>query len=534
METGVDAGNVTVSAPASRRRSLGLALVLVVAAGVVVAIVLGTRPSSPRASSGGVSAAGAAIVQRRNLVETDTESGTLAYANPQTVYNRLTGTITWLPAVGQLIRPGQRLYRVNGRPVVLLDGALPAYRALTAKDSPGQDILQLNSDLVQMGFADGQITIDDAWQTGTTDAVERWQASLGEKQTGKIALGWIVFLPGAQLCDPLETTCGSTVGGSGSGSSAGSGSGPTNGCGVAEASATVPAPHPEFVDLTTSSTTTPTTTTSTTSTTTTTTPATTTTTPTTTTTRTKGTKPPSRHKPGGSGSSSGKRSRSGTASGSGSGHSSGSGKGSSGSGSGSGNASGSGKSSGSGKGSSGSGSGNSAGSASAILQTTSTELVVTVDLSASNQSEAKVGETVTIEMPAGNTVNGRISAVSSVAQTSSSSGNGSGSGPGSGSGSGSGSSGSTIPVTVTLSGQHSGAGLDQASVSVNFAQQRAKHVLSVPVTALVATAGGGYAVQEAAAPYKLIPVTTGLFAAGYVQISGPGIHPGLQVTDSQG
>ena len=59
-------------------------------------------------------------------------------------------------------------------------------------------------------------------------------------------------------------------------------------------------------------------------------------------------------------------------------------------------------------------------------------------------------------------------------------------------------------------------------------------MLSVPVTALVATAGGGYAVQEAAAPYKLIPVTTGLFAAGYVQISGPGIHPGLQVTDSQG
>jgi hypothetical protein len=59
-------------------------------------------------------------------------------------------------------------------------------------------------------------------------------------------------------------------------------------------------------------------------------------------------------------------------------------------------------------------------------------------------------------------------------------------------------------------------------------------VLSVPVTALVATAGGGYAVQEAAAPHSLIPVATGLFAAGYVQISGNGIYPGLQVTDSQG
>lgn len=40
--------------------------------------------------------------------------------------------------------------------------------------------------------------------------------------------------------------------------------------------------------------------------------------------------------------------------------------------------------------------------------------------------------------------------------------------------------------------------------------------------------------QEADSPFALLPVTAGLFAAGYVQISGSGIHPGLQVTDSQG
>ena len=90
-------------------------------------------------------------------------------------------------------------------------------------------------------------------------------------------------------------------------------------------------------------------------------------------------------------------------------------------------------------------------------------------------------------------------------------------------------------MTITLTGHHQKvAGLDQAAVSVNFEQQKANNVLSVPVTALVATAGGGYAVQKAAAPQRLIPVTPGLFAAGYVQISGAGIYPGLQVTDSQG
>ena len=60
---------------------------------------------------------------------------------------------------------------------------------------------------------------------------------------------------------------------------------------------------------------------------------------------------------------------------------------------------------------------------------------------------------------------------------------------------------------------------------MNFAQQRAKHVLSVPVTALLAVSGGNYAVQEAAAPHKLIPVTIGLFAAGYVADLGLGHLP---------
>ena len=191
---------------------------------------------------------------------------------------------------------------------------------------------------------------------------------------------------------------------------------------------------------------------------------------------------------------------------------------------------------GSGVGSGGS-SGSGGGAPTAVLQTSSTRLVATVDLPASSQSEAVVGQHVTVEMPNSATVGGRITAVSRIAQSSSSSGTSSGSGSGSsGSGSGSGdtpSGSSTIPVTISLDKRVSGAGWDQAAVSANFAQAKAKHVLSVPVTALIATSGNEYAVQEAAASHKLLPVHTGLFAAGYVQISGPGIHAGLRVTDSQ-
>jgi cell division septation protein DedD len=502
---------------------------------VVVIVVVAAGSSSPNSAAANASTAtGAATVQRRDLVETDTESGTLSYDAPQTVYNRLSGTITWLPNVGQVIHAGGTLFKVDGAPVILMNGTTPAYRDLSAADSAGEDILQLNRNLVDLGFNPDGIVINDTWQAATTDGVELFQGSLGEPETGILTLGQIVFLPGDQLISTVDGTVGSTGGG---------------GSANSNASITVDPPAPQFVSLrVSSSTTTPTTpTTSTTtqpSTTTQTTSTTTTTTPTTTSGHKKKKQHPSQsqtiaaliqllraenaqlqaelrahHSSGGT-------------SGSGGGHkSSGGHKGSSGS------HSGGDSGSGSGSGDSGSG-GTGGGTPVEILQTTSTRLVVTVDLSASSQSEAVVGEHVTVELPDGNTVNGRISAVSPVAQNSNSgsgSGNGNGGGGGGGSGNGNGgSSSSTVPVTIAINGHHLGAGLDQAAVSVNFVEQRANHVLSVPVTALLATSGSSYAVQEASPPYKLIPVTTGLFAAGYVQISGAGIYSGLQVTDSQG
>jgi membrane fusion protein, multidrug efflux system len=508
------------------RRRLGAALALLAAIAVVVVVVLttGSSPSSPAAAAAASDTSGVATVERQNLIETDTEAGTLSYSDPQTVYDRLSGTITWLPSVGHEIRPGGTLYKVDGEPVIMLNGSTPAFREMYSGMSAGADVLQLNRNLVRLGFNPDGIVIDDTWQPATTDGVEQFQDSLGETPTGSLPLGQVVFLPG----DQLVTTVDGTLGDAGSGG----GSPPSS-----DTSTPVAATHPDFVDLETVST--PTT------------PTTPTTSTTSTTTSTSTT--PS----GGTGSQTKKRKKSKNsesrqtlaaliallkaeiaqlkAAGRAPQASSGAG--------GSPKSSSPDKGSSSGqdapKASSGSGGGGGGGSATAILQTTSTHLVVTVDLDASVQSEAVVGEHVQVEMPAGNTVGGKITAVSSIAQSSSSDDGGSaggsgGGGGGGGSGGGSGGSSSTIPVTVTLTGHHSGAGLDQAAVSVNFAEQRANQVLSVPVTALLATSGGNYSVQESAPPHKLIPVTTGLFAAGDVQISGSGVYPGLRVTDSQG
>jgi hypothetical protein len=478
-------------------------LALLIAAAAIVVLVAHSSPSSASGShqSAGTTG-GSATVRRRNLVATDTESGTLSYAGAQTVYNRLGGTVTWLPPVGRTIKPGGVLYRVDGEPVILMSGSAPAYRTLSAADVDGNDVLELNRNLKRLGFDAAGITADDVWQPGTSLGVEELQESLGEEATGSLTLGQVVFLPGTQLVSELDTTVGST------GASGGS-------SGVAQDSSTAPlAGSAEFVSSTNPISTRTTTTTTTSS----------TTAPTASTSTTSTT--PTAPKRGGSDgatkalSALARQLKAETtqlkaattalkAAAQGSHHSSSSSS------------------------SHHSSSGSAGGSAQAILQTTSTRLVVTVDLSASSQSEARVGEHVSVEMPAGNSVGAKIIAVSRIAQ-SSNSGSGGEQGAGQGSGSGGGSAPSTVPVTIALTGRHRTAGLDQAAVSVAFVSRRARNVLSVPVTALVATSGSRYALQEANASHSLIPVSVGLFAAGDVQVSGSGVHAGLTVTDSQG
>jgi peptidoglycan hydrolase-like protein with peptidoglycan-binding domain len=152
------------------------------------------------------------------------------------------------------------------------------------------------------------------------------------------------------------------------------------------------------------------------------------------------------------------------------------------------------------------------------------------------------GDRVLVTMPDGTTtVPGTVTAVGSVASSpsgqaggSSSSGSGASIGSASDAGAANG-TGAAVPVTIAVSGALP-AGLDQAPVQVAITEQRADNVLAVPVTALLATPGGGYAVQAAGPRGRLIPVTTGLFddASGLVAVAGAGLAPGLTVEVARG
>ncbi len=75
-----------------------------------------------------------------------------------------------------------------------------------------------------------------------------------------------------------------------------------------------------------------------------------------------------------------------------------------------------------------------------------------------------------------------------------------------------------------------GAGVD-IQVQVSLTVQAVRGVLAVPVTALLALAGGGYGLEVVtpSGAHHLVGVTTGLFAGGQVQVSGRGITAGTKV-----
>lgn len=119
------------------------------------------------------------------------------------------GTYTWLPADGQVVSQGQRLYSVEDSPVVLLYGAVPVYRSLS-EGMTGPDVQQLNSDLVALGDA-SKADLDpssDYFGSETAAALDKLQSGLGLAQTGSVPLGQAVFLPTAVRVGSVSATLG--------------------------------------------------------------------------------------------------------------------------------------------------------------------------------------------------------------------------------------------------------------------------------------------------------------------------------------
>jgi peptidoglycan hydrolase-like protein with peptidoglycan-binding domain len=368
----------------ARRRKLAIAggAAAVLATGVVVAVIAtsGDTNSAHAATTGRATA----TVQRRDLVQTDDQPGTLAYRDSRMAYSGLGGTVTWLPAQGQIVAPDHRLLGLDDKPVVLMNGSVPMYRPLSSGISNGPDVRELEADLVADGYDPNRaITVDDHFSSATTVAVNRWKKAHGLTQNGQVELGRIVFLPGVRRVTTVDVHMGQSL-------------------------------------------------------------------------------PP--------------------------------------------------------------------GAGAPLMASTGRRQVATVDLDTSRQTEARVGEHVDVTLPTEQVVRGVITSVGRVAQSSADSGgqdNGnSTSGPGA-------PPQATVPVTIALRHASRLPSLDQAPVTVAFAQSIERSALTVPVSALLATAGGHYAVDVvgASGTTTRVRVTPGVFAGGYVQVSGR-VSEGMHVVDT--
>jgi multidrug efflux pump subunit AcrA (membrane-fusion protein) len=156
-----------------------------------------------------------------------------------------------------------------------------------------------------------------------------------------------------------------------------------------------------------------------------------------------------------------------------------------------------------------------------LAELSSTNRNVTVDLDARRQSIAREGDRVTVELPTGTTARGRITDVGKVATKPA--------------GNDDEDSDPTIEVTIDLEGKAGrGTNLDQAPVDVGFAVDRRKAVLAVPVKALLARQGGGYAIEVVeGGVHRMVPVEPGLYAEDWVEVTGAGLREGMRVVSAQ-
>jgi hypothetical protein len=198
-----DAGVVRPRRGRGKPVAAGLAVVVVLGAGAVLAWRAGvfSAAASPGAGGQGLRAPATRPVVREDLSATTPVAATLGYAGSYTVLGEGGGTLTSLPQAGQVIGQGQVLYRVdNGSPVVLLYGTVPAWRAL-GEGLTGADVTQLNHDLVNLGYTGRAEVAAAGWNYfswATVAGVQRLEEHLGvSAPPGSLSLGQVVFERGA-------------------------------------------------------------------------------------------------------------------------------------------------------------------------------------------------------------------------------------------------------------------------------------------------------------------------------------------------
>ncbi|MEU9331644.1 peptidoglycan-binding domain-containing protein [Streptomyces sp. NPDC048290] len=158
-----------------------------------------------------------------------------------------------------------------------------------------------------------------------------------------------------------------------------------------------------------------------------------------------------------------------------------------------------------------------------VLTWTGTERIISMELDPQHEDLVKEGSKATVRLPDGSTVVGEVTTIGTPGSAAA--------GSGAGAGEGQGAEDATLPVELRIADQKKLGRYQAASVDVILEADSRRDVLSVPVNALMARQGGGYALEvpTAGGGSELVPVELGMFANGLVEVKGSGIKEGMDV-----
>jgi peptidoglycan hydrolase-like protein with peptidoglycan-binding domain len=163
-------------------------------------------------------------------------------------------------------------------------------------------------------------------------------------------------------------------------------------------------------------------------------------------------------------------------------------------------------------------------SGSAVVEVTSSTKVVSLDLDVDAADGLEGGAVVDLELPDGQATTGTVFVVGAEEESADDDDpSADGSAPPD-------DSAPTVPVTIILDEPDLADAIDSGTVDVSVERSRVDGATAVPVTALLALAEGGYAVEVVDdAGGQLVAVDVGTFADDMVQVTGDGIEPGVEV-----
>jgi len=202
---------VTTRAQVRPRFLLGVAVVATSAVGLAACTAAEAGSAAGSTVSPTPTGAATAPVVRGDLVDRRTVPGALGYGDPVPLASAGTGTVTALPAPGDVVGRDGALYAVDEVPVRALHGTVPLWRTLE-QGQRGADVDQLKDNLRALGY---DVADDDRFDRRTREAVRSWQRDRGRERTGTLGASDIAFVPGdlrvAEVTGRLGDAAGDAV-----------------------------------------------------------------------------------------------------------------------------------------------------------------------------------------------------------------------------------------------------------------------------------------------------------------------------------